>query len=285
MIAQRFVQAVSILLLAVPAGAVEVFSSGVLPDLSLESSFVSGGNDPSTPAYVNHFLPSDMPAAPITVRSIEFYGYSIHLPPISDGLLEYELIIGADPINVLAIDRTDVGPPVVSPTFGASTPVQRIRIDFDPITVEASDQFFVRGDSTEPEEFWFAAADPALAGFVYQVYSDASLTVLVSTSVDEAIYFSLNDAFQILAPTTPGDFTGDGAVDNNDLNLLLANWGAGVDPLPPGWDGASPTAPAIDNDELNSLLVNWGVGVASVPEPSALGLLVAAAFVGLAARL
>lgn len=63
-----------------------------------------------------------------------------------------------------------------------------------------------------------------------------------------------------------GDFNGDGAVDNNDLNLLLANWGQSTVPAEwvNGFEGV------VDNDELNALLANWGLGTgASVPEPNA----------------
>ncbi|MEO1496081.1 MAG: hypothetical protein AAFV43_02915 [Planctomycetota bacterium] len=69
----------------------------------------------------------------------------------------------------------------------------------------------------------------------------------------------------------PGDFSGDGRVDNDDLNLLLPGWGSTVPPSPAGWVGFQPTAPIVDNDELNALLVNWGAGTgSSVPEPTAL---------------
>ncbi|MEO1496471.1 MAG: choice-of-anchor Q domain-containing protein [Planctomycetota bacterium] len=62
-----------------------------------------------------------------------------------------------------------------------------------------------------------------------------------------------------VAPLNPGDFNGDGRVDNTDLNLLLANWGSPT--VPPEWinglDGA------VDNDELNALLRNWGFGLST----------------------
>lgn len=88
---------------------------------------------------------------------------------------------------------------------------------------------------------------------------------------------------QLEPPTfCPGDFNGDGAVDNGDLNLLLANWGTSVPPAPAGWGGFAPTGPTVDNDELNLLLANWGKGTtgAPVPEPTTL---VLAALAGLAA--
>ena len=78
-----------------------------------------------------------------------------------------------------------------------------------------------------------------------------------------------------LAAQPACDFSGDGAVYNDDLNLLLTNWGAPVLPLPTGWEGTPPAGAAVDNDELNDLLNNWGAGAAvSVPEPTSGMLLV-----------
>lgn len=75
----------------------------------------------------------------------------------------------------------------------------------------------------------------------------------------------------------PGDFSGNGAVENADLTLLLNNWAQPATPVPAGWIGSpQPTAPAIDNDELTALLNNWGQslgggsqGSSNVPEPTA----------------
>lgn len=75
----------------------------------------------------------------------------------------------------------------------------------------------------------------------------------------------------------PGDYTGDGAVDNFDLNLLLANWGTAVPPSPAGWDGFQPIGSLIDNDELNTLLPNWGAGGTAIPEPASALLFLAGA--------
>jgi hypothetical protein len=82
------------------------------------------------------------------------------------------------------------------------------------------------------------------------------------------------------AATLPGDFSGNGAVENADLTLLLNNWAQPASPVPVGWVGTpQPTAPAINNDELTALLNNWGQSVGggsalsspatptSIPEP------------------
>lgn len=73
----------------------------------------------------------------------------------------------------------------------------------------------------------------------------------------------------------PGDFSGNGAVENADLTLLLNNWAQSVPPAPAGWIGTpQPTSPSIDNDELTALLNNWGrtsgggsSSARAVPEP------------------
>lgn len=87
-----------------------------------------------------------------------------------------------------------------------------------------------------------------------------------------------------------GDFSGNGAVENADLTLLLNNWAQPATPVPAGWVGTpQPTAPAIDNDELTALLNNWGqsLGTGSattVPEPATICLLLVAAIVVFASR-
>ncbi|TWT43361.1 hypothetical protein [Botrimarina hoheduenensis] len=92
-------------------------------------------------------------------------------------------------------------------------------------------------------------------------------------------------AYEVIGvPVVAGDFSGDGRVDNEDLNLLLVNWGGPVPPVPAGWTGDQPLGSEIDNDELNRLLLNWGFGTAtSIPEP-ATGLLLALAACALAGR-
>lgn len=75
----------------------------------------------------------------------------------------------------------------------------------------------------------------------------------------------------------PGDFTGDGRVNNHDLNLMLRSWTAD----PP--DACFGTCEFFDNDELNALLNNWGAGVPTAtpaPEPSTLVLAGLACSVG-----
>ncbi|TWT42892.1 PEP-CTERM sorting domain-containing protein [Botrimarina hoheduenensis] len=81
--------------------------------------------------------------------------------------------------------------------------------------------------------------------------------------IDNLVISTLNT----VQTNNPGDFNGDGKVDNGDLNLLLGNWGSPS--VPAAWVNGFVTP--VDNGELNALLGNWGFGVGvAVPEPSAL---------------
>ena len=67
----------------------------------------------------------------------------------------------------------------------------------------------------------------------------------------------------------PGDADRDGDVDDDDLSLLLANWGGNVDCTKGEFSGASP----VDDDDLSLLLANWTGAVAAVPEPATMALI------------
>ncbi|MEM7627446.1 MAG: PEP-CTERM sorting domain-containing protein [Planctomycetota bacterium] len=101
--------------------------------------------------------------------------------------------------------------------------------------------------------------------------------------------FAGDQFFTLIVPGEPaliGDFSGDGFVGQDDLNLVLLNFGdavlpvgfdpAGLDPQtsPDGFDGL------IGQNELNDVLLNFGNGslpadVAAVPEPATAALLAA----------
>ncbi|MDZ4821697.1 MAG: PEP-CTERM sorting domain-containing protein [Planctomycetota bacterium] len=82
----------------------------------------------------------------------------------------------------------------------------------------------------------------------------------------------------------PADLNGDGFVGQDDLNLILSNWGDSVpsgDPLQgdPSDDGF------VGQDDLNLVLGSWGKGtplVSAVPEPTSLALFAIGAIGGLA---
>jgi hypothetical protein len=79
----------------------------------------------------------------------------------------------------------------------------------------------------------------------------------------------------------PGDYNGNGTVEQADLDLVLLNWGQpGV---PEGWVNNLPEG-NIDQAELDGVLLNWGntgaVGAGSVPEPSTWALILVVAGLG-----
>lgn len=74
-----------------------------------------------------------------------------------------------------------------------------------------------------------------------------------------------------------GDYNTDGHVTQNDLDLVLLNWGDAV--TPPGFNedalaGGGPFDGLMSQNELDGVLLNWGLGfpprVAAIPEPSTL---------------
>jgi len=68
----------------------------------------------------------------------------------------------------------------------------------------------------------------------------------------------------------PGDADKDGDVDDDDLSLLLANWGGTVGCTKGEFSGTPP----VDDDDLSLLLANWtGAQAAAVPEPATMSLL------------
>ena len=65
-----------------------------------------------------------------------------------------------------------------------------------------------------------------------------------------------------------GDADGDGDIDDNDLSLLLANWGHDTDWGHGEFTGVAP----VNDDDLSLLLANW-TGSTAVPEPATLSVL------------
>ena len=77
----------------------------------------------------------------------------------------------------------------------------------------------------------------------------------------------------------PGDYNGNGTVEQADLDLVLLHWGGPAANAPATWINDLPMG-QIDQDELDGVLLNWGNSAAaamaagSVPEPTSLCLLV-----------
>jgi hypothetical protein len=93
---------------------------------------------------------------------------------------------------------------------------------------------------------------------------------------------TITDVRLLPIQVTPGDYNGNGHVEQADLDLVLLNWGTELtDPAGAGWHNDLPDG-IVDQAELDSVLLDWGrtatgVGMASVPEPVARELLAIAA--------
>lgn len=86
----------------------------------------------------------------------------------------------------------------------------------------------------------------------------------------------------------PGDYNNNGLVEQQDLDLVLGNWGQSAATPPALWTNYLPTG-NIDQDELDRVLGNWGnttaaVETAAVPEPSSAALILVLGIVAMALR-
>jgi hypothetical protein len=64
-----------------------------------------------------------------------------------------------------------------------------------------------------------------------------------------------------------GDYSGNGLVEQADLDLVLGNWGRSASPAPAGWVHDLPSG-LIDQDELDRVLANWGNGSTATAQVS-----------------
>jgi hypothetical protein len=147
-------------------------------------------------------------------------------------------------------------------------------------------------------EFQVNVLDPAnlTAGFTIDLIRDDTITEIIGTPTVSFVNTDAADWDTSDFATTgqltftggqvigiAGDYNGNGAVEQADLDLVLLNWGTGG--VPAGWINDLPEG-NIDQAELDGVLLNWGdtgaVGSAgSVPEPSTLALVLVAIGLGL----
>ncbi|TWT43414.1 hypothetical protein [Botrimarina hoheduenensis] len=141
---------------------------------------------------------------------------------------------------------------------------------FDPVTITGPEKLVgtISNSLTGPDVAGNQTAVLDFSDPIAMIYADLFVS-FEGSGYNFAIFDNL-----IVTPATvsaqPGDFNGDGKVDNGDLNLLLGNWGSAT--VPVDWINGFDTP--VDNGELNALLGNWGFGVSvAVPEPTALAML------------
>lgn len=92
-------------------------------------------------------------------------------------------------------------------------------------------------------EVMYAGAGRGAPGPTHGVITDAD--IFFESSIDW--HFG-----EEVGPMCPGDATGDGMVDFDDLNEVLGNWGTS------GPDGDVDESGTVDFDDLNEVLANWG---------------------------
>jgi hypothetical protein len=80
------------------------------------------------------------------------------------------------------------------------------------------------------------------------------------------IAHALVDPRPILPDVVPGDFNGNGQVEQADLDLVLLYWGQDGASLPSTWTGP-PATGLVDQDELDAVLLNWGASLAVAAPP------------------
>ncbi|MEO1495979.1 MAG: hypothetical protein AAFV43_02390 [Planctomycetota bacterium] len=181
--------------------------------------------------------------------------------------------------DYIAAGVTQIDADVIN--LSEATPLS-VRVAFGTEIFWADGDWFASTDPIElaPGGGWTSVSFPIDEASMTQVtgvgsYADAMssirtmriLSSLAPASRGDAIVATIgvDNLFATAAVTAvEGDFSGDGRVNNEDLNLLLNNWGQAT--VPAEWTGAF-TSP-VNNDELNPLLNGWGTGT-SVPEPRA----------------
>jgi len=86
----------------------------------------------------------------------------------------------------------------------------------------------------------------------------------------------------LMPPAIPGDYSNNGIVAIEDLNLVLFNWQAPGAGLPEGWVNFRP-AGNVGSPELNGVLFNWQntASIATVPEPACQSLLIGIFTIGI----
>ncbi|MEM0896137.1 MAG: hypothetical protein AAGJ79_04560 [Verrucomicrobiota bacterium] len=178
----------------------EVFSSGTLPDFTDADNFNAsycgqiGSEIPPfivDPVWVNHTFLSGTPAAPVTVRSIEFYGYAEGIPAPTD--LDFFILV--DGVHTpLAIEKTEVSPPLSA----FASPVYRYRVDVAPFTFSGQ-QVVIWAETIFPDAWYWAINETGTTGIVRTIYNDKNFTSVESTTIDASNTFILYDTFQVLS--------------------------------------------------------------------------------------
>ena len=126
-------------------------------------------------------------------------------------------------------------------------------------------------DITEIVRSWYTGARPNY-GVLLKAFEDIYTNYWSSepnNPAKEALTPMLVIDYTAEGTCNPGDADFDGDVDDDDLSLLLANWGSETATC---GQGEFSNVPPVDDDDLSLLLANWtGPLPAAVPEPAVCG--------------
>ncbi len=112
---------------------------------------------------------------------------------------------------------------------------------------------------------------------------NARTQTFTTTQQNEHVRLIVDLANRLLGASSvlPGDYSGNGQVEQGDLDLVLQNWGldTAVNGIPAGWVNDLPTG-VIEQSELDRVLQHWGAASAPtglhspIPEPASVSVLV-----------
>jgi peroxidase len=173
----------------------------------------------------------------------------------------------------------------IDPLVGALAEDHLPGASVGPLAAAGLAEQFVR--LRDGDRFWYET-DPAFTAEEVLSLQNTRLSDIIRrntglTNLQDNVFF-----VSALPAPLDGDYNANGLVEQGDLDLVLGNWGAEANNIPPTWINDPPVG-FIDQEELDGVLVNWGnqqeaLGLESIPEPSSLLLVGLAAVAVVAIR-
>ena len=176
-------------------------------------------------------------------------------------------------------------PDITRPTHGAADVPTTETFTWAPVTDAAVDGLYIDVSCEDPSwehgqelpagsTSWEIPSMPAMADMEAFLAFAEMIESTTSGGIDTRVigYCAQDIGFRTVP--APGDADLDGDVDDDDLSLLLANWGQDMTTQANGgWGfGEFTGAAPVNDDDLSLLLANWTASVA-VPEPTAASIL------------
>ncbi len=178
-----------------------------------------------------------------------------------------------DAISVLDVSLSQVGPTYnVGPQNGEQSPLDASSLN--DLVLEVLD---AAGNPIAVSDGAVAHADEAVTGLVLET---GSYFLRVSGTLDAVQVYTLELGLDEPIVVIDGDYNASGDVEQEDLDLILQNWGVPFELVSAGWVSQRPEEGIVDQAELDAVLQNWGDNASPGFSPGALpepGVVVAAA--------